>query len=92
MVSKGLMSVVKEDVSIPEEVLEIIGDFKELIASKLPKDLPPTRDKCHMDNVVDKRWRLKFFNVADIYNMMQMKLFIRMRTRGRVLQRWRRLM
>jgi hypothetical protein len=86
------MSVMKEEVSIPEEVLEILRDFKELIAGELPNNLPPVRDKCHMDNVVDKRWRLKFFNVADIYNMMQMKLFIRMRTRGRVLQRWRRLM
>jgi len=45
------MSVVKENVSILEEVLEILGNFIELNACELPKDLPPTRDKCHMDNV-----------------------------------------
>lgn len=36
VVSKGLMSVVKEDVSIPQEVLEILGHFNELIADELP--------------------------------------------------------
>jgi len=39
--SKGLMSDVKEEVSISEEVLEILGYFKELIAGELPNDLPP---------------------------------------------------
>jgi len=36
VVSKGLMSIVKEDVSIPQEVLEILGDFNELIVGELP--------------------------------------------------------
>jgi len=66
MASKELMSVVKEEVSIPIEVLEILGDFKELITGELPNDFPPTRDKCQMGNVVDKLQRVKIFNV-DIY-------------------------
>jgi len=33
---EGLMSIVKEDVSIPQEVLEILGDFNELIVGELP--------------------------------------------------------
>jgi hypothetical protein len=45
VVRKGLMSDVNEEVSISEEVLEILGDFKELIAWEQPNHLSPMRDK-----------------------------------------------
>jgi len=61
------MSVVKKVVSILEEVLEILIDFKELIAGELTNNFPPMRDKCQMNNVVDKCSLVKIFNVADIY-------------------------
>ncbi|MCH88130.1 hypothetical protein A2U01_0009011 [Trifolium medium] len=35
----------KEETTIPEKVLEILEDFRELIADELPNDLPPMRDK-----------------------------------------------
>ena len=67
VVRKWLMSVVKKVVSILEEVLEILIDFKELIAGELTNNFPPMRDKCQMNNVVDKCSLVKIFNVADIY-------------------------
>jgi hypothetical protein len=47
---KWLINVVKVEVSIWEEVLEILGDFKKFITCELPNDFPPMRDKCQMDN------------------------------------------
>ncbi|CAA7051701.1 unnamed protein product, partial [Microthlaspi erraticum] len=41
------MSVVNEEATTPEEVLEILKDFKELNANELPNDLPPMRDIQH---------------------------------------------
>jgi len=89
VVSKALMSVVKEEVSISEEVLEILRDFKELITSELPNNLPR----------IIFRWTMLLINAAELnfllstsMNIMQKKLFIKMRARGQVFQRWRRLM
>ena len=45
----------KELDEVVKEVLDILGDIKDLNAGELPKDLPLMRDKCQMDNVVDKR-------------------------------------
>ena len=42
---KGLLSAVKEESTIPEYVIEILDEFKELTAYELRKDLPPMRDK-----------------------------------------------
>lgn len=47
LVVKGLLSAVTEETSTPREVLEILDDFKELIAEELPNDLPPMRDIQH---------------------------------------------
>jgi len=47
VVIKGLMSVVKEEFPVLGEILEILKDFNELIADKLPNDLPPMRDIQH---------------------------------------------
>lgn len=42
MVIKGLMSDVNEETTIPEEVLGILENFKELTADELPSNLPLT--------------------------------------------------
>jgi hypothetical protein len=47
IVIKGLMNVLKEEILIPGEVLEILKDFNKLIADELPNDLPPMRDIQH---------------------------------------------
>ena len=52
VVIKGLMNVVKEEIPIPGEVLEILKDFNELIADELPDDLPPMRDIQHQIDLV----------------------------------------
>lgn len=56
------MSVVKEETTIPKEVLGILEDFKELAANELPNDLPQMRDKCQI---------VKAFNTGD--NMITTK-------------------
>ncbi|KAI5381301.1 hypothetical protein KIW84_063500 [Lathyrus oleraceus] len=45
VVGKGLMSVVKEEKTIPEEVIWILEDFKELTAYELRNDFSLKRDK-----------------------------------------------
>ena len=52
VVIKGLMNVVKEEIPIPGEVLEILKDFNELIADELPNDLPPMRDIQHQIDLI----------------------------------------
>ncbi|KAG7586297.1 Integrase catalytic core [Arabidopsis thaliana x Arabidopsis arenosa] len=52
VVIKGLMSAVKEDVTTPTEVLEILKDFKELIADELPHELPPMRNIQHQIDLI----------------------------------------
>ncbi|XP_020887735.1 uncharacterized protein LOC110230088 [Arabidopsis lyrata subsp. lyrata] len=52
VVIKGLMSAVKEEMSIPEDVLEILEEFKELIVDELPNELPPMRDIQHQINLI----------------------------------------
>ena len=44
VVIKGLMSVVNEETTTPNEVLEILKNFEDLIADELPHELPPMRD------------------------------------------------
>lgn len=46
-----------------------------MIAYELPNDFPPMRDKCQMDNVVDKCQRVEIFN-EHIYEYHAIKLFI----------------
>jgi len=47
VVIKGLMSVVKEEIPIACEVIEILKDFNEL-----PNDLPPMRDIPHQIDLI----------------------------------------
>lgn len=47
MVVKGFISVVKQEATILEEVLFILGDFKELIAYELLDDFPHMQDIQH---------------------------------------------
>lgn len=47
LVIKGLINVVKEEASIPEKMLEIQEDFKELITEELSNDFPPMHDIQH---------------------------------------------
>lgn len=56
LVIKGLMSIVKEETIISEEVLGILEDLKELNTYEIPNGVPPMRDK-HM--------KVKVFNVGD---------------------------
>src|SRR4030042_5478995 len=52
VVFKGVMSVVKEEVPVPGEILESLKDFNELIADELPNDLPPMRDIQHQIDLI----------------------------------------
>jgi hypothetical protein len=44
VVIKGLMSVGKKETTTPKQVLEILEDFKELIADEIPLELPPMQN------------------------------------------------
>ncbi|XP_056697624.1 uncharacterized protein [Spinacia oleracea] len=52
VVIKGLFSASKEETPIPGVVLEILEDYKELIADELPNDLPPMRDIQHQIDLI----------------------------------------
>ncbi|XP_040375227.1 uncharacterized protein LOC121053006 [Rosa chinensis] len=41
---KVLVSIEKEDMMIPKEVKNMLGEFEELISDELPNELPPMRD------------------------------------------------
>ncbi|KAJ9544449.1 hypothetical protein OSB04_024156, partial [Centaurea solstitialis] len=51
VVVKGLLSTEKSD-NIPEEVEEILRDFKDLTADDLPPELPPMRDIQHQIDLI----------------------------------------
>ncbi|PRQ42827.1 putative nucleotidyltransferase, Ribonuclease H [Rosa chinensis] len=52
VVIKGLLSAEKEEVVIPKEVQDMLGDFEELISDELPNELPPMRDIQHQIDLV----------------------------------------
>src|ERR1044072_1776450 len=49
---KGLLTVDKGEVRIPEEILDILQNFSELIADELPNNLPPMRDIQHQIDLI----------------------------------------
>ncbi|KAJ9544248.1 hypothetical protein OSB04_023955 [Centaurea solstitialis] len=51
VVVKGLLSTEKSN-EIPEEVEEILRDFKDLTADDLPPELPPMRDIQHQIDLI----------------------------------------
>ncbi|XP_062005885.1 uncharacterized protein LOC133723069 [Rosa rugosa] len=52
VVIKGLLAAEKEEVVIPKEVQNILGEFEELISDELPNELPPMRDIQHQIDLV----------------------------------------
>ncbi|XP_040369473.1 uncharacterized protein LOC121051317 [Rosa chinensis] len=52
VVIKGLLSAEKEEVVIPKEVQDMLGEFEELISDELPDELPPMRDIQHQIDLV----------------------------------------
>ncbi|XP_024199380.2 uncharacterized protein LOC112202612 [Rosa chinensis] len=49
---KGLLAAEKEDVVIPKEVQNMLGEFEELISDEFPNELPPMRDIQHQIDLV----------------------------------------
>ncbi|XP_024190208.1 uncharacterized protein LOC112194195 [Rosa chinensis] len=52
VVIKGLLSAEKEEVVIPKEVQDMLGEFEELISDELPNELPLMRDIQHQIDLV----------------------------------------
>ncbi|XP_040373007.1 uncharacterized protein LOC112194683 [Rosa chinensis] len=52
VVIKGLLTAKKEDMMIPKEVQNMLGEFEELISDELPNELPPMRDIHHQIDLV----------------------------------------
>ncbi|XP_061999091.1 uncharacterized protein LOC133716395 [Rosa rugosa] len=52
VVIKGLLAAENEEVVIPKEVQNMLGEFEELIADELPNELPPMRDIQHQIDLV----------------------------------------
>ncbi|XP_024199958.1 uncharacterized protein LOC112203192 [Rosa chinensis] len=52
VVIKGLLTAEKENMMIPKEVQNMLGEFEELISDELPNELPPMRDIQHQIDLV----------------------------------------